>query len=195
MFKLVINTEALRNLTLAMQEHAALFDKLAEADAELTRRFGGWNGPSAEKALAAERAKIEAQREAARQSMRALVESAKAAFLADIDRQTMLDGAAISAADLALLQGGLVDSADELASIRERHITNPTMRRAVAQYADKRNWSGFSDETNAATVREFGEQLFKMAESGATVPTGIGGLTLSDFAHVERLLAAYGLAE
>ena len=194
MFNLKINLDTLKNLTLAMQEHMKKFEALDEAGADLTRRFEGWGGPAAQKALAVERDKIEAQRESARQSMRAIVANAKAAFLADIDRQTQLSGAAIDAPDLALLQGGLVSTEGELSFIQARHTENPTMRRAVAQYASKRGWDGFGDETNESAARTFAEVLFKLAESGATVPTGTGGLTVVDFAHVERLLAAYGLA-
>jgi len=195
MFNLTINLENLKGLTLAMQEHTKRFEALDAAEAELLRRFEGWGGPAAQKALAVERAKFEDQREAARLSMRALVAQARAAFNADIDRQTVLSGAMIDAPDGELLRAALVDDPGELSSIQARHLENPTMRRAIAKYAAARGWQGFDDLTNAGDVRTFGEQLFKMAESGATVPTGIGGMTLSDFKYVEQLLAAFGLAE
>jgi hypothetical protein len=193
MIHLTINLEALNGLALAMQEHTKKFEALDEAGAELTRRFGGWAGPSAEKALAEERAKIEAQREVARQSMRELVASAKSAFIADIDRQTMLAGAQIDVQDAELLQGALVNDPDELASVQARHTENPTMRRLIARYASERGWNGFSDETNAAAARTFGDTFFKMAEHGATEPHGYGGMSIANFANVEQLLSAYGL--
>jgi hypothetical protein len=191
MVKIDVPAQALDAVVQAMQTHGAELDRLAALEAEtLTALERDNRGPWA---MEGAKAKIEAQREAARQSAKEFITEQKAAFFGDVDRQSFPDGTQINSSDYELLRGGLVESPEELAFLRDRYAQNPAMRRAIAKYATTKKWNGFSDVTNADLAREFGARFFEMAEHGAANPHSYDGMLISSKDAVSQMLNAHGL--
>jgi len=191
MNRIAVPAQCLDAVVQTMQRHAAELDQLAELERN-TLEVHAWHnhGPQL---VEQTRAEIEAKREAARQRAKAFIAEQKAAFLADVDRQSFPDGTQINTSDYELLRGGIVDSPEELAYLRDRYAQNPAMRRAIARYATSKKWDGFSDVTNADVVREFASKFFEMAEHGAADPHSYDGLLVADKNAVLQMLRAHDL--
>ena len=93
-------------------------------------------------------------------------------FLAEIDKQVLLDGDQISLGDMELLRSELVANENELKALQVRHASSPAMRRAIAKYAKNKNWPGFDDATNASNLRAFADRFFRMCGYAPRNPNG-----------------------
>ena len=119
-------------------------------------------GKYGEETIKKELAKTEARRKEAAEFVQGRLAENNKKFLAEIDKQVLLDGDQISLGDMELLRSELVANENELKALQVRHASSPAMRRAIAKYAKNKNWPGFDDATNASNLRAFADRFFRM---------------------------------
>ena len=124
------------------------------------------------------------------------IENAKAACIAEIDRQTMPSGADITGeneADFKLLEYGLVTSPGALEKLAAVH-DSPAFRTMIRKYADEREWKGFDFHDKEKTLRDFVNDFFDECYRAAHSPRGYYGLLLNQENEIERQAVASGLS-
>lgn len=177
MHKLTINQNAIDQATKAIQTLKGQFDKLNASAKETREKLDRNGGMTAIDQMRKTLAELESQKEQARVAARQAVKQASDSFFASIDQQGALDGSQLGA-DYTLLTGGLVRTERELQALADKHTQNPAMRHAIAQYADAKQWKGFTDNTTEQPLRDFGENLFSQAERAASDPDSLSGFLL-----------------
>ena len=116
----------------------------------------------------------------------------------EIDVQVTPNGMDIvgeNAGDFALMEHGLIDSAEHLERILAKH-DNPAFRIAAAKYADKRNWEGFEFLNKEKAVRDYIDQVYQGLIEAVHRIDGYAALQyIQTPGEYERMATAYGLAD
>ena len=129
----------------------------------------------------------------------AAVDAQARAAVEAIDAQVTPNGADIiggNEGDFALIEHGLIMSADQLARILTKH-DNVAFRIAAARYASDpaRMWEGFNFFDKENSLREYTEQVFNNLKTAVDRPHGPAYMQYADTPHeYSRIALAYGLA-
>ena len=130
----------------------------------------------------------------------AAVDAQARAAVEAIDAQVTPNGADIiggNEGDFALIEHGLIMSADQLARILKKH-DNVAFRIAAARYASDpaRMWKGFNFFDKENSLREYTEQVFNNLKTAVDRPHGPAYMQYADTPHeYSRIALAYGLAD
>lgn len=99
------------------------------------------------------------------------------------------------AADVALLNLGLINSAGDLKRILEKH-NNAAFRALAARYASERDWEGFDYMSKTESVRSFTDQVFDGLSRAVYSPGQILSEQYTKVAdEYSRIAAAYDLSQ
>ena len=154
-----------------VKNYRALVDECNALDAENAKKYADY-GEYGEKAIKEAKARTEARRNEAAEFVQERLAENNKKFLAEIDKQVLLDGDQISLGDMELLRSELIANENELKALQVRHASSPAMRRAIAKYAKNKNWPGFDDATNEGSLRAFADRFFRMCGYAPRNPNG-----------------------
>ena len=111
-----------------------------------------------------------------------------------ITKQETLSGDDLrSIADLDLLRDNIVEDADALKKLAEKHSDNYTFLHACREYARVREWEGFSVISNANDLRAFGTAALDMCENAALNPRGYDAMRMKEEKELMRLAQVCGV--
>lgn len=175
-----------------VKSYRALVDECNALDAENAKKYADY-GKYGEETIKKELAKTEARRKEAAEFVQGRLAENNKKFLAEIDKQVLLDGGQISLGDMELLRSELIANKHELEALQTRHTNSPAMRRAIAKYAKNKGWEGFDDTTNERFLRAFAERFFKMCGHAPKEPNGYSAQFVTTQRTMLNMLSEFGL--
>lgn len=118
------------------------------------------------------------------------------AYAEAIDSQVTPDGKDLAGnPDYLLLRDSLVDSPEVLGRIIERNAESAAFRIACGNYGQAHGWEEYSGYfVNEKGVREYGEEVFRIATNGAKFPFGYDAMRCETEGEVERIAGVMGVS-
>lgn len=155
-------------------------------------------GETGEREYMQDFAKLDAERQTAKEAALQEIAAERGKAVAFIDEQVTLNGNDVigdNAGDVELLRLGLISSPDQLTKILEKH-DNRAFRALAEHYATERGWEGFSFIAKENSVREYTERAFDGLSAAVEIPGGLAEMQYTQAPEeYARMAGAFGLSE